>query len=114
MRRVSVGMRYRTNHDLNDGFGDRTGSCRECALSRDDPQSEVKLWITGNTEIRPVLEVKTFCQLHVHGIDILIHSTSGDNTNSWLVISRGTTRYADESRYNDPDSDSIEISVQSI
>ena len=71
MRRVSFGMRWRTLQDLNYGFGDRTGSCREYTLSRDDPQSDIMLWTTGNTEIGPVLEVMTCCQLDVHGIEFL-------------------------------------------
>ena len=55
------------------------------------------------TEIGPVLEVKTFCHLNVHGIEIQIPSTSGDNTNVWVVISRGSNRYVDELRYKDPE-----------
>ena len=88
-------MRYRSIQDLN-GSGHRTGSCREKTLSHDDPKSEVKLWITGNTEIGSVLEVKTFCHFEVHGIEIQIPSTSRDNTNVWVVISRGTNRNVDE------------------
>ena len=42
-RRYSVGMHYRTIHDLGDGFGDRTAACREYTLLRDDPQSKIKL-----------------------------------------------------------------------
>ena len=30
-RRVSVGMHYRTIHDVNDGFEGSTGTCREHA-----------------------------------------------------------------------------------
>ena len=32
MKRTSVGMRYRTIQDLNNGFGDRTRSCREYTI----------------------------------------------------------------------------------
>ena len=39
MRRVSVRIRCRCIHDLNDGFGDRTGSCREYIKSRRNPCS---------------------------------------------------------------------------
>ena len=71
MRRVSCWntLRKRSRRE-NDGFGDRTGSCRDFSLSRDDPRSEVELWTTGKTEIGPVLEVKTICHLDVHGIEI--------------------------------------------
>ena len=72
-------------------------------LSRDNPDPEVRLWIKSNIEIGPVLEVKTICHFDVYGIEILISSTSGNNTNYWVVISRGPNRCVDESRYNDPD-----------
>ena len=36
--KFTSGMHYRTIQDVNDGFGDRTGSCREFPLSRDDPR----------------------------------------------------------------------------
>ena len=72
-------------------------------ITRDNPDSENKLWIKGNTEIGPVLEVKTTFHLDVYGIEILITSTSRNNTNSGVVISRGPNRYVDELRYTDPD-----------
>ena len=37
----------------------RSVACRECTLPRDDPTSEAKGWIQGNTRIGPVLEVTT-------------------------------------------------------
>ena len=92
---------------MNDGVGDRTRSCREYTLSGDDPKSELRLWTQGNTEIDPVLEGKTICHFDVHGIEILIPSTSGDNTHSWMVISRGPSRHVDELRFNDPDSSKL-------
>ena len=49
------------------------------------------------------LRVNTICHLEVHGIEILITSTSGDNTNYWVVISRGPNHHVDELRYNYPD-----------
>ena len=72
MRRVSVKMRYRTIEHVKDGFGNRTGSCREYTLPREDQNSGVELWIEGNTEIGPVFEVRRFCHLHVCGIESLI------------------------------------------
>ena len=75
-------MRYRTTDDVKDGFGSRTGSCRKYTSPRAHPDSPVKLWIKRDTEIGPVLEVKTFCHLDVHGIEIQIPSTSRDNYNA--------------------------------
>ena len=48
-----------------DGFEGSTRACREFSLSRDDPESEVKLWIHGRTRIGPVLQVKTTCYLDI-------------------------------------------------
>ena len=35
----------------------RSVACREYTLPRDDPASEAKGWIQGNTRIGPILEV---------------------------------------------------------
>ena len=104
MRLVSVALRYRNIQEVDDGFGDRTRSCREITLSHGDPRSAVKLWIKSCTEIGPVLEVITICHIEIHGIGIKIPSTCGGNTNSWVVISRLPNRSVDELRYTDPDS----------
>ena len=95
LRPVSVGMYYRTSEDDNDGFGNPTASCREYTLLRAHRDSVVKLWIQKRTEFGPLLDVKTFCQLDKHGIEIQIPSASGD-TNVWVVICRGPNRYKDQ------------------
>ena len=66
LRRVSVGMHYRTIQDVDDGFGDRTRACRKYMLPRDDSNSVINLWIKGHTEIGPVLQVKTICHLDIY------------------------------------------------
>ena len=96
-------MHYKTIYDVNDGFEVSTGGCREYALSRDDPESTVKLWIHEHTIIGPVLQVRTTCYLDIYGIELQFPSTSGDDSKSWVVISRGANRYVEELRYNDPD-----------
>ena len=91
-RPVSVGMYYRTGDDVNDGFGNLTTLRREYTLLRVHRDSVVKLWIKTHTEIEPVLDVKIFCHLDKFGMEIQIPSTSGDNTNVWMVISRGSIK----------------------
>ena len=98
VRPVSVEMYHRTSDDVYDGFPNLTASCREFSLLRAHRASLVKLWIHEQTEIGPVLGVKTFCYLGKHGIEIQVPSTSGDNTNVWVVICRGPNRH--ELRYN--------------
>ena len=39
----------------------RSVACREYTLPRDDPASQPKGWIQGNSRIGPVLEVTTSC-----------------------------------------------------
>ena len=58
MKRVSIRMYYKTIHDVNDGFGGKSGACREHTLLREDPDSEVIAWIGGHRRIGPVLQVK--------------------------------------------------------
>ena len=98
-----VGMYYRTSGDMTNGFGNLTVSCREYALLRAHQDSVVMLWIKRHTETGPVLEVKTFCHLDGHGSETQIRSTCGDDTNVWVVISRGSNNYVDDSRYKDPE-----------
>ena len=38
VRRVFIGMSYKTIPDVDDGFGDRTSACREYTLPREDPK----------------------------------------------------------------------------
>ena len=76
IRPISVGMYHTTNDDMNDGFGNLTASCREYTLLRSHQDFVVKLWIQRYTEIGPVLEVTPLCHLNVHGVEILISSTS--------------------------------------
>ena len=40
-RRVSIGMHYKTIHDLNDGFGDRKSACREYTLPGENQNSRI-------------------------------------------------------------------------
>ena len=114
MRRVSVGMRYRTIQDVNNGFGDRTGSCREKTLPRNDSDSEVELWIKSNTEIGTVLEIKTICHPDVYESEILIPSTSGNNTNVWVVMSRSSNRYVDELRHSESENLPAEVAQECV
>ena len=44
----------------------------------------------------PVRDIKIICHHEVHGLEIQISSTSADNTNVWVVISRGSHRYVDD------------------
>ena len=78
-------MYYRPGDDVNDGFGNLTTLRREYTLLRAHRDSVVKLWIQTHTEFEPVFDVKTFCYLDKHGIENQIPSTSGDNTNVWMV-----------------------------
>ena len=98
IRAVSEGMYYRTGEDE---FGNLVASCREYTLSRTHPHSEAKLWIYKYREIGPVLDVKLICHHNVHGVEIQILSTYGDDTKVWVVISRSSNRYVDELRHRE-------------
>ena len=63
MRVVEVGQ-YLVTKDTGNLRQFRSVACRENTLPRDDPTSEAKGWIQGNTRIGPVLEVTTSFQNH--------------------------------------------------
>ena len=65
-------------------------------LPRDDPASEPKGWIRGNTRIGPILEVTTSFQHFKFGVEVRIQSVNEDNSQSWVRISYGTVRYVCE------------------
>ena len=71
----------------------RSVACREYTLPRDEPASEAKGWIQGNTRIGPILEVTTNFQDFKFGVEVRIQSVKEDNSQSWVRISYGTVRY---------------------
>ena len=75
-------------------------ACREYTLPRDDPSSQARGWIQGNTRIGPVLEVTTSFQHFKYGIEIRIWSVNQDDSSSWVRISYGTIKYVVDSNQN--------------
>ena len=96
---VEVGQYFKTK-DTGDFRQFRSVACREYTLPRDDPASQPKGWIQGNTRIGPVLEVTTSYMYGKHGIEIRIWSVGQDNSHSWVRISYGTNKYVVDSNYN--------------
>ena len=88
---VEVGQYFVTRNATE--FLLKTVACREYTLPRDDPASEAKGWIQGNTRIGPILEVTTTFQHFKFGVEVRIPSVKGDNSQSWVRISFGTIRY---------------------
>ena len=88
---VEVGQYFVTRNASE--FLLRSVACREYTLPRDDPASEVKGWIQGNTRIGPILEVTTTFQHFKFGVEVRIQSVKEDNSQSWVRISYGTIRY---------------------
>ena len=88
---VEVGQYFVTRNASE--FLLKTVACREYTLPRDDPASEAKGWIQGNTRIGPILEVTTTFQHFKFGVEVRIPSLKGDNSQSWVRISFGTIRY---------------------
>ena len=70
-----------------------TVACREYTLPRDDPSSEPKGWIRGNTRIGPILGVTTSFQHFKFGVEVRIQSVNEDNSQSWVRMSYGTVRH---------------------
>ena len=96
MRVVEVGQ-YLVTKDTGNLRQFRPVACREYTIPRDDPASEAKGWIQGNTRIGPVLEVTTSFRPFKYGIEIRIWSVNQDNSQSWVRKTYGTTKYVVES-----------------
>ena len=88
---VEVGQYFVTRNASE--FLLRSVACREYTLPRDDPASEAKGWIQGNTRIGPILEVTTTFQHFKFGVEVRIPSVKEDNSQFWVRISFGTIRY---------------------
>ena len=88
---VEVGQYFVTRNASE--FLLRSVACREYTLPRDDPASEPKGWIQGNTRIGPILEVTTSFQHFKFGVEVRIQSMKEDHSQSWVRISYGTIRY---------------------
>ena len=78
MRVVEVEQYFMTK-DTGDFRQFRAVACREHTLHRDDPASQPRGWIQGNTRIGLVLEVTTSYMHGKHGIEMRICSVSQDN-----------------------------------
>ena len=74
MRIVEVGQYFMTK-DTGDLRQFRSVACREYTLHRDDPSSQPKGWIQGNTRIGLVFEVTTSYMYGKHGIESRICKT---------------------------------------
>ena len=77
---VEVGQYFVTRNASE--FLLHTVACREYTLPRDDPASEPKGWIRGNTRIGPILEVTTSFQHFKFGVEVRIQSVNEDNSQS--------------------------------
>ena len=97
VRRVSIGMHYKTVHDLNNGgFEGKTGARREYAKPREDKSFRDHCMDRCTPKLVHFFKSK----LHV----VLTYTESKHNgSTSWVYISRDTNRYVKELRYNDPD-----------
>ena len=67
---VKVGQYFVTRNASE--FLLRSVACREYTLPRDDPASEGKGWIQGNTRIGPILEVTTSFRHFKFGVEVRI------------------------------------------
>ena len=96
---VEVGQYFMTK-DTGDFTTFHTVACREYTLPRDDPASQPRGWIQGNSRIGPVLEITTGCLHGKHGIEIRLWSLSDDNFHSWVKVSHGSKKYVVDSECN--------------
>ena len=89
---VEVGQYFITK-DTGDLSQFHAVACREYTLPREEPASQPKGWILGNTKIGPVLEVATSYLHGKYGVEVRIMSLNRDNTHSWVRISHGSNKF---------------------
>ena len=113
---VEVGQFFMTK-DTGEQF--YAVACREYTLPRDDPDSQPRGWIQGNTKIGPVMEVTTSYLYGKHGIEIRIWSLRKDNTQSWVRISHESNKFVMDSNNNDtevpedqPEEQALQLNVK--
>ena len=83
---VEVGQYFMTK-DNGEQFYAK--ACRKCTLPREEPASQPKGWIQGNTKIGPVLEVPTSYLHGKYGVEIRIWSLNRD----CVRISHGSNKF---------------------
>ena len=88
---VEIGQYFMTK-DTADLTQFHAVACREYTLPREEPASQPKGWIQGNTKNGPVLEVAASYLHGKYGVEIIIWSLNGDNTHSWVTISHGSNK----------------------
>ena len=83
---------------IDDGvlIDDMKVTCREYTLPRSYESSRTKRRIRGNTKIGPVLNVKISYHKKRYGVVIMIESSFGDKTVSWVRIMSGINKYVTE------------------
>ena len=91
-----------------------TVACREYTLPRDDPASQPRGWIQGNTRIGPVFEVTTSCLYGKHGVEIRIWSLSQDNSHSLVRISHGSIRFVMILNNNDKEISEVQLEEHAL
>ena len=96
---VEIGQCFMTK-DTGDFRQFRAVACREYTLPRSDGSSQPEGWIQGSTKNGPVLEVTTSCLYGTHGIEIRIWSLRKDNSQSWVRISHGSSKFVIDYNYN--------------
>ena len=62
-------------------------------LAREEPASQPKGWIQGNTKIGPVFAVATSYLHGKYGVEIRIMSLVRDNSHSWVRTSHGSNKF---------------------
>ena len=103
---------YFMTKDTGDLTQFNTVACREYTLPIEEPTSQPKGWIQGNTEIGPVLEVATSYLHGKHGVEIRIMSLNKDNTHTWVRISHGSTKFVMNLNNNDTEIPELQLNAK--
>ena len=114
VRTVSKGMYYKTGEDVDGGFGNLIASCREYIFLGPIQSLEQNFGYTSTQRLVLFLMSKlsvitTFMESRFRS-----HQTFGDETRVWVVISRSSSRYVDESRHRESENLPEEIAQEGV
>ena len=110
---VEIGQYFRTK-DTADLSQFHAVACREYTLPREEEASQPKGWIQGNTKIGPVLEVATSYLHGKYGVEVRIWSSNGDNSHSWVRISRGSNKFVINLNNNEQEIPEVQLAEYAL
>ena len=106
---VEIGQYFMTKDTAEFSQFTDAVACREYTSPRDEDSSEPKVWIRGNIQIGPVLEIATCCLHGKYGVEIRISSMNRNKSHSLVRISHGSNKFVMNLNNNEQEIPDIQL-----